>query len=126
MREQWYGGTEGSLWDSLQSPPGLMGWEGLWDSSGMVGLPSVPARTQGMGRTLGQQWYGGTQGKGRTMRQQWYDGTEGSLWDSVQSPPGLRGWEGLWDSSGMVGLTGVIWTPFSSCQDSGNGKDLGR
>ena len=55
--QQWYGGTERSLCDSLQFPPGLRGWEGLWDSSGMVGLreslglPSVPARTQGMGRT---------------------------------------------------------------------------
>ena len=59
------------------------------------------ARTQGMGRALGQQWYGGT---------------EGSPWDSLQSLPGLRGWEGLWDSSGMVGLRGgkncgtaVVW-----------------
>ena len=34
-----------------------------------MGLPSVPARTQGMGRTVGQQWYGGS---------------EGSLWDSFQ------------------------------------------
>ena len=36
---------------------------------------------------------------------------------------GLRGWEGLWDSSGMVGLRGVPGTPFSPCQDSGDGKD---
>ena len=133
--QQWYGGTEGNLWDSLQSPPGLRGWEGLWDSSGMVGLrgvpgtpftpcqdsgdgkdcgravlglPSVPARTQGMGRTVGEQWYGGT---------------EGSPWDSLQSPPGLRGREGLWDSSGMVGLRGIPGTPFGPRQDSGDGKD---
>ena len=90
-----------------------------------MGLPSVPARTQGMGRTVRQQWYGGT---------------EGSPWDSLQFLPGLRGWEGLWDSSGMVGLRGRTvgqqWcggtegnspgTPFSPCQDSGDGKDLGR
>ena len=60
-----------------------------------LGLPSVPARTQGKGRTVRQQWYGGTQGKGRTVRQQWYGGTEGSPWDSLQSLPGLRGREGL-------------------------------
>ena len=79
VRQQWYGGTEGSPWDSLQSLPGLRGREGLRDSSGMVGLrglPSVPARTQGKGRTVRQQWYGGTEG-----------------------------------------------TPFSPCQDSGEGKD---
>ena len=76
--EQWYGGTEESPRDSLQSLPGLRGWGGLWDSSGMVGLR------------------------------------------------GVRGWEGLWDSSGMVGLSGVPGTPFSPCQDSGDGKDLGR
>ena len=68
------------------------------------------ARTQGMGRTVGQQWYGGT---------------EESPWDSLQSLPGLRGWEGLWDSSGMVGLRGVPGTPFSPYQDSGDGKDCG-
>ena len=45
-----------------------------------MGLPSVPARTKG---------------KGRTVRQQWYGGTEGSPWDSLQSLPGLRGREGL-------------------------------
>ena len=33
------------------------------------------------------------------------------------------GWEGLWDSSGMVGLRGVPETPFSPCPDSGEGKD---
>ena len=38
----------------------------------------------------------------------------------------LREWEGLWDSSGMVGLRGVSAAPFSPCQDSGDGKDLGR
>ena len=27
-----------------------------------MGLPSVPARTQGKGRTVRQQWYGGTEG----------------------------------------------------------------
>ena len=43
-----------------------------------LGLPSVPARTQEKGRTVRQQWYGGTQEKGRTVRQQWYGGTEGS------------------------------------------------
>ena len=74
---------------------------------------------------MGQQWYGGTQGKGRTVGQQWYGGTEGSPWDSLQSPPGLRVWEGLWDSSGMVGLRGVPGTPFSPRQDSGDGKDCG-
>ena len=68
------------------------------------------ARTQGMGRTVGQQWYGGT---------------EESPWDSLQSLPGLRGWEGLWDSSGMVGLRGIPGTPFSPCQDSGDGEDCG-
>ena len=31
-----------------------------WGES--LGLPSVPTRTQGMGRTVRQQWYGGTQG----------------------------------------------------------------
>ena len=64
-----------------------------------------------------------TQGKGRTVRQQWYGGTEGSPWDSLQSLPGLRGREGLWDSSGMVGLRVVPGTPFSPCQDSVDGKD---
>ena len=62
---------------------------------------------------------------GRTVGQQWYGGTEGSPWDSLQSLPGLRGWEGLWDSSGMVGLRGVSGTPFSPRQDSGDGKDCG-
>ena len=92
---------------------------------------------------------------GRTVGEQWYGGTEGSPWDSLQSLPGLRGWEGLWDSSGMVGLReweglwdssgmvglkgwkvlwdssgmvglkGVPWTPFNHCQDSGDGKDCG-
>ena len=135
-------GWEG-LWDS-SGMVGLMGWEGLWDSSGKVGLrgvsgtpfsprqdsgdgkdcgtavvwwdlgeslglPSVPARTHEMGRTVGQQWYGGT---------------EGSHWDSLQSQPGLRGWEGLWDSSGLVGLRGVSGTPFSPRQDSGDGEDF--
>ena len=38
---------------------------------------------------------------------------------------GLRGWEGLWDSSGMVGLRVVLGTLFSPCQDSGEGKDCG-
>ena len=51
-----------------------------WDCGESLGLPSVPARTQG---------------KGRTVRQQWYGGTEGSPWDSLQSLPGLRGREGL-------------------------------
>ena len=60
------------------------------------GLPSVSARTQGMGRTVRQQWYGGT---------------EGTPWDSYQSPPGPRGWQGLWDSSGMVGLRGSLQSP---------------
>ena len=36
---------------------------------------------------------------------------------------GLRGREGLWDSSGMVGLRGVPGTPFSPRQDSGDGKE---
>ena len=45
-----------------------------------MGLPSVPARTQG---------------KRRTVRQQWYGGTEGSPWDSLQSLPGQREREGL-------------------------------
>ena len=98
--QQWYGETEMSLWDSLQSPPGIMGWEG----------PSVPIRNHGMGKTVGQHWYGGT---------------EKSPWDSLQSLPGLRGWEGLWDSSGMVGLRGVTGTPFSPGQDSGDRKDCG-
>ena len=80
--QQWYGGTEGSPWDSLQCLPGLRGWEGLWGSSGMVGLrevpgaPSVTARTQGMGRTVGQQWHGGTQGDGKDC------GTAVVWWDS--------------------------------------------
>ena len=125
--QQWYGGTEGAPRDSLQSPPppGLRGWEGLWESSGMVGLrdspppprlPSTPTptRTQGMGRTVGQQWYGGTEGAPR---------------DSLQSPPppGLMGWEGLWDSSGMVGLRGPPEAPFNPHprQDSWDGKDCG-
>ena len=81
-----------------------------WDRGEYLGLPSVPARTQGTGRTVGQQWYGGT---------------EGSLWDSLQSPPGLRGWEGLWDSNGMVGQRAVPGTPFSPRLDSGDGKDCG-
>ena len=51
-----------------------------WECGESLGLPSVPARTQG---------------KGRTVRQQWYGGTEGSPWDSLQSLPGLRGREGL-------------------------------
>ena len=53
-----------------------------WDRREALGLPSVPTRTQG---------------KGRTVRQQWYGGTERSPWDSLQSLPGLtvRGWEGL-------------------------------
>ena len=51
-----------------------------WVSGEFLGLPSVPARTQG---------------KGRTVRQQWYGGTEESPWDSLQSLPGLRGREGL-------------------------------
>ena len=34
-------------------------------------------------------------------------------------------WEGLWDSSGKVGLRGVSGTPFSPRQDSGDGKDCG-
>ena len=51
-----------------------------WDSGESLGLPTVPARTQG---------------KGRTVRQQWYGGNEGSPWDSLQSLPGLRGREGL-------------------------------
>ena len=58
---------------------------------------------------------------GRTVGQQWYGGTEGSPWNSLQSPPGLRRWEGLWDSCCMVG--GVPGTPFSPHQDSGDGKD---
>ena len=63
---------------------------------------------------------------GRTVGQQWYGGTKGSLWDSLQSLPGLRGWEGLWDSSGMVGLRGVPGTLFSPFQDLGDAKNLGR
>ena len=78
---------------------------------------------------------------GRTVGQQWYGGTEGSSWDSLQSLPGLRGregqldssgmvvhmgWEGLWDSSGMVGLKAVPRTRFRCRQDSGDGKDCGR
>ena len=51
-----------------------------WDGGESLELPSVPARTQGMGRTVRQQLYGGT---------------EGSPWDSLQSLPGLRGKEGL-------------------------------
>ena len=62
---------------------------------------------------------------GRTVGQQWYGGTEGNPWDSLHSLPGLRGWGGLWDSSGMVGLREVPGTPFSHCQDSGDGKDCG-
>ena len=81
-----------------------------WDSGESLGLPSVPTRTHGMGRTVGQQRYGGT---------------EESLLDFLQSPPGLMGWEGLWDSSGMVGLRRVSGTPFSLRQDSGDGKDCG-
>ena len=38
--QQWYGGTEESLWDS-SGMVGLRGWEGLWDSSGMVELRRV-------------------------------------------------------------------------------------
>ena len=60
-----------------------------------------------------------------TVGQQWYGETEESPWDSLQSLPGLRGWGGLWDSSGMVGLRGVPGTPFSPCQDSRDGKDCG-
>ena len=77
--QQWYGGTEESPWDFLQSLPGLRGWGRLWDSSGMVGLRRVTARIQG---------------KGRTVRQQRYGGTEGSLWDSLQSLPGLDSGDG--------------------------------
>ena len=51
-----------------------------WDCGESLGLPSVPTRTQGMGRTVRQQWYGET---------------EGTAGDSFQCPPGLRGWEGL-------------------------------
>ena len=61
-------------------------------------------RTQGMGRTVGQLWYGGT---------------EGSPWDSPLSPPGLRGWKGLgkivwdcllsWDSLQSPGLSTVTF-----------------
>ena len=42
------------------------------------------------------------------------------------SPRQDSGWEGLWDSSGVVGLRGVPETPFSPRQDAGDGKDLGR
>ena len=62
---------------------------------------------------------------GRTAGQQWYGGTEERFWDSLQSLPGLMGWEGLWDSSGMVGLRGDSGTPLSPRQDSGDGKDCG-
>ena len=41
-------------------------------------------------------------------------GWEG-LWDS-SGMVGLRGWEGLSDSSGMVGLRGVPGTPWDSLQ----------
>ena len=44
---------------------------------------------------------------GRTVGQQWYGGTEGNPWDSLHSLPGLRGWVGLWDTNGMVGLGGM-------------------
>ena len=80
----------------------------------MVGLRGVtgtlfsPRQDSGDGKDCGTAWYGGT---------------EGSPWDSLQSPPGLRGWEGLWDCSGMMGLRGVTGTPFSPCQDSWDGKD---
>ena len=59
---------------------GLKGVPGSLPGLGLPSLPSVPTRTQG---------------KGRTVRQQWYGGTEGSPWDSLQSLPGLRGREGL-------------------------------
>ena len=62
--------------DGKDCETAVVGWD--WGES--LGLPSVPARTQGMGMTVRQQWYGGT---------------EGSPWDSLQSPPGLRGREGL-------------------------------
>ena len=52
---------------------------------------------------------------GRTVGQQWYGGTEGSPWDSLQSLPGLTGWEGL----GKISILTVYLpgTPFSP-QDS--------
>ena len=53
---------------------------------GVLGVPLVHARTHGMGRTLGQQWYGGT---------------EVSLLDSLQSPPGIMG--------GKDCGTAVVW-----------------
>ena len=62
---------------------------------------------------------------GRTVGQQWYGETEESPWDSLQSQPGLRGWKGLWDSSGLVRLRRVPGTLFSLCQDSGDRKDCG-
>ena len=96
-----------------------------WDLGESLGLPSVPARTQGMGRTVGQQWYGGTEGNPCDSLQS-LPGLRGwgELWDS-SGMVGFRGWEGLWDSSGMVGLREVPRTPFHLCQDSGDGKDCG-
>ena len=66
-----------------------MGWEGLWDSSGMVGLRGVP------GTPFSPRQDSGDEKLARTVGQQWYGGTEESSWDSLQSMPGLRGWEGL-------------------------------
>ena len=85
VRQQWYGGSEGNLWDSLQSPPGLRGWEGLWDSNGMMGLRGVP------GTPFSPRQDSGDKKLARTVGQQWYGGTEESPWDSLQSLPGLRG-----------------------------------
>ena len=71
--QQWFGETEESPGDTLQSLPGLMGWERLWDSSGMVGL---------------RGWEGLWDSSGMV-------GAEESPWDSLLSLPGLRGREGL-------------------------------
>ena len=66
-----------------------------------------------------------TQGLGRTVGQKWCGGTEESPWHSLQSLPLLRGWGGLWYSSGMVVLRVNPGTPFSPSQDSRDGKDCG-
>ena len=55
----------------------------------MVGLRGVP-RTP-----FSPRQDSGDEKLARTVGQQWYGGSEGSPWDSLQSPPGLRGREGL-------------------------------